>query len=367
MKKIISFAKSEIVLVISFVLAVVSMFFVHPSKEYLSYINHSVLIILFCLMLAVAGMRNIGLFTKASELMLKKAGNVRKLGFIMMNLCFFTSMLITNDVALITFVPLSLMIFEKSSNKKDLILTTVIETAAANLGSAMTPVGNPQNLYVYSYYKMSIKEFCLTMLPFVVFSYILLSLLCLTLSKEKLTVNQEITKTVPKGYLTVYTILFILSLLTVLRILPDYICLIICFAVIVVVKRELLLKVDYSLLFTFVFFFIFVGNAGNINVIRDFVSNIVKDRELIVAPLLSQFLSNVPTAVMLSGFTDNAIALLKGMNLGGLGTPIASMASLISYKFYVRSEKAENGRYMKLFPLINFGLLFILTAFFLIV
>ncbi|MBE6860226.1 MAG: citrate transporter [Ruminococcus sp.] len=364
MKKFLSFAKSEIILVISFFLAIVSMFFVHPSLKYLDYINFSVLIILFCLMITVAGMRNIGFFKMLSDLMLKKAGNSRKLGFIMMNICFFSSMLITNDVALITFVPLTILILEKSDNFKDLILIAVIETVAANLGSAMTPVGNPHNLYIYSYYNLSIGVFFKTMFPFVAISYVLLSLLCFALSKNQLAPKHgSANRKLSKAHLLIYFILFIISLLTVLKIIPDYICLAITLITVLIVKRKLLLKVDYSLLFTFVFFFIFVGNAGRIDAIRDFISNIVIGREILVAAALSQVLSNVPTTVMLSGFTDNAIDLLKGVTLGGLGTPIASMASLITYKFYVKSKNANVGAYMKYFLFINFAFMAILMIY----
>ncbi len=364
MKKILSFAKSEIVLVISFFLAVISVFFVPPSLKYLDYINISVLIILFCLMLTVAGLRNIGFFKKLSRLMMKKAGNARKLGLIMMNICFFSSMLITNDVALITFVPLTIIIYEKSKNHKDLILICVIETIAANLGSAMTPVGNPHNLYIYTHYNLGIKPFFTTMFPYVAISYVLLFALCFALSKEEIVLgDKKADKKLSHVSLIIYFILFVVSILTVLKIIPDIICLAITLIVVLTVNRKLLLKVDYSLLFTFIFFFIFVGNAGCIEAIRNFISEIVIGREIIVAAFLSQGLSNVPATVMLAGFTDNAIDLLKGVTLGGLGTPIASMASLITYKFYVKAKNSETGRYMKYFLLLNFAFMFILMIF----
>lgn len=361
-KKFTTFFKGQTVLAVSFAAAVISMFFYPPCRDYFSYINTSVIILLFCLMSAVAGLRNIGVFGKASSILITKAGSARSLGFIMMNLCFFSSMLLTNDVALITFVPLTIMIFEETNSKNDLAMTVVIETASANLGSMLTPLGNPQCLYIYARYKLGLTDFIVTMLPLSVASYLLLLIMLRFLSREKFTVKPRSTPPLPVKELTVYIVLFILCLLTVSRIISDYVCLAFTIPIIFLTNKKLLLKVDYALLMTFICFFIFSGNAGNIESVRTLVSNAVHNRELIVSAGLSQIISNVPAAVMLSEFTDKYKPLLMGVNIGGLGTPIASLASLISYKFYAKSGLAEKGKYLRLFSIFGFSMLAILLA-----
>lgn len=365
MNRIVKWCRGQAVLVIAFLAALITVFIVPPDSGYLSYCNTSVLILLFCLMLAVAGLRSVGVFEKVTGTLLKRSGNVRRLGLIMMNLCFFSAMLVTNDVALLTFVPLTLQLFEGPHDHRSLIRMIVLETAAANLGSMLTPIGNPQNLYIYSEYGLSAAEFVSTMLPAGIVSYgILTGLSCGMLKKSpcRTNVGHEIS-TIPKGRALGYFIVFLLCIASVLRIIPDWTCLVISAAAVLVLDRRLFCKADYALLGTFVCFFVFVGNIARINAVRDFFSEILAGRELIISALLSQCISNVPATVMLSGFTENSKALLLGVNIGGLGTPIASLASLISYQFYSKSEGACTGKYLRIFLAVNFGMLAFLLIF----
>lgn len=363
MNKIMKFIKAQPTLVIAFAATVVTMFIIPPDAEYLGYCNRTVLIQLFCLMAAVAGFRSIGLFEKATSVLLKQAGTVRRLGVILTLICFFSSMLLTNDVALITFVPLTLLMYSYIPDEKSRIFTIVLETAAANLGSMMTPFGNPQNLYLYDMYKLSVGDFFGTMMPVGIFSLILLMLLCLMLPKSKcaakINEHQEISKLKCGAYIA----LFLMCLLTVFRVIPDWVCLIAAIVIIAVLNWRLLLKVDYYLLATFVCFFVFVGNIARIEDVRGFFSEVLANREMIVSVLLSQVISNVPAAVMLSEFTENGRSLLLGVNIGGLGTIIASLASLISFQYYRSSDGARSGKYMLVFTAVNFSLLMIIMIF----
>ncbi len=364
MKKAAAFAKGQTVLVVAFIAALASMFIIPPDKEYIDYVDVPVLILLFCLMGVVAGLRSAGVFEKLTGALLKFAGGTRLLAFILMNICFFTSMLVTNDVALITFVPLTLMLYSGGGNKENAILTIVIQTAAANLGSMMTPIGNPQNLYLYTEYNLTMSDFISALLPVGAVSYVILSLCCLLLKNEKITLSETEKKSLSVPKFIVMGILFVVCLLTVLRIIPHIVCLVIVCAGLLVEYR-LFTKIDYALLLTFVCFFIFVGNMSRIDIVREALYSIMNGRELIISALASQVISNVPAAVMLSAFTDNAIELLRGVNIGGLGTPVASLASLISYQLYTKSQDAEKGRYMGYFLVINIvmlSLLLILTA-----
>ncbi len=357
----IKFIKAQPVLMISFLLAAATMFIVPPDAQYIGYVNRTVLIQLFSLMTAVAGLRSIGIFEKVTDLLLEKAGTLRRLGQIFVLICFFSSMLVTNDVALLTFIPLTLIALGKA-DRRTVILTIVLETAAANLGSMLTPVGNPQNLFIYDSYKLTAWVFIRTMAPAGILSLVMLMLLTLLLPKEKCSVAEHSGGQMQAAPLAGYSALFIVCLLTVFRVIPDWVCFIAAMACALIFNRRLLAKIDYPLLATFVCFFVFVGNIARIGAVSDFFSGVMNGRELLVSAALSQVISNVPAAVMLSGFTGSGTQLLLGVNIGGLGTVIASLASLISFQFYRRSEGADSVRYMAVFSAVNFGMLIMLLA-----
>ncbi len=342
---------------IAFLLAVITMLLVPPDKQYAGYINRAVLIQLFSLMLAVSGLRSAGIFEKLTAFLMKKAGNSRKLSLMFVLLCFFTSMLVTNDVALLTFVPLSLIALSKMQSEKATILTVVLETVAANMGSMMTPIGNPQNLFLYDEFNLTSSAFLKTLLPSGLISLVILVLLTFLIPKESFSTDEAKTAEIKKLPTACYLALFVVCILSVVRIIPDLILLAVAIFTALLVNRKILLKVDYPLLFTFVCFFVFVGNISRIDAVRDTVNELLQGREVLASALLSQVISNVPASVMLAGFTENGKALLLGVNLGGLGTIIASLASLISFQFYRKQENAKSGKYMLYFSVINFSML----------
>ncbi|WP_019678219.1 SLC13 family permease [Ruminococcus flavefaciens] len=362
LKRITGFIKAQPVLVISFVLALVTMIAVPPDKAYMGYCNRTVLIELFALMTAVAGFRTIGIFDKITGQLLRRTGTVRRLGAVLTLICFFSAMLVTNDVALITFVPLTLLIYSGIKDEKSLILTIVLETAAANLGSMMTPVGNPQNLFLYDKYGLTAMTFLRTMLPVGAVGLAAVMLLTFLLPKDKCETSDDSGAKVPVIKTAVYAGLFLLCIAAVFRFVPDWVCLIAALAAALACDKKLLAKVDYSLLATFICFFVFVGNIARVEAVSGFFSRILDGRELIVSALLSQFISNVPAAVMLAEFTGKGTELLLGVDIGGFGTIIASLASLISFQIYRREERAKAGRYFAVFTVINFALLILLLA-----
>ena len=357
---LLGFFKAQPVLVIAFILAVISAVIVPPDAKYRDYCNTTVLIQLFGLMIAVSGVRSIGVFDAVTGVILKRTGTVRRLGLMLMLLCFFTSMIATNDVVLLTFVPLTLLMFRQIPDEKSRILTVVLETAAANLGSMLTPVGNPQNLYLYDHYAMTGADFLRVMLPAGAASLVMLCLLCLLLPKTACSAASQKSPAIHKGKAAVYTALFAVCLCCVFRMIPPLALLFTAIAAALLFDRSLLKKVDYSLLVTFVCFFVFVGNIARIPAVSEGISQMLSGREVLVSAILSQGISNVPAAMMLSGFTENGSALLLGVNLGGLGTMIASMASLISFQFYRKTEGAKAGRYFAVFSAVNFGMLAVL-------
>lgn len=367
MKKITEFLKNEIVLVVSVFVAVVTMFFVPPSVEYIGYINFSVISLLFCLMLVVAGVMETNLFGVVSERLLFVAKSERAVTISLVAVTFFSSMLITNDVALITFVPLTISIFGKD-RKHRLIYTIVLETVAANLGSMATPVGNPQNLYLYDYFSLSIGEFVSILMPSVVLGAVAVVIACFIGRNNAMRGDDNIDNSIKdKKKLIIYAVLFVVCMLTVLRLLDYRITLGIVVIAALVFDRKIFLKVDYFLLLTFVAFFVFVGNLRAIPEINSALEEMIKGREFVFAIITSQVISNVPAAAMLSGFTDNAAALLLGVDIGCLGTPVASLASLISLKLYSKSENADMKKYLLVFTLVNIIFLVVFLPFCMII
>lgn len=356
MQTLVQFLRSQTVLVVSAVLALVSCFLVPPSRAYVSYVDWRVLGLLFSLMAVVAGLRTAGTFRVLTEFLLRKVSSMRVIALLLVLLCFGFSMFLTNDVTLITLVPFTLLVFRQmTGSEKALVHTLVLETLAANLGSMLTPIGNPQNLYLYSQYDLSLGVFFRTMAPYTALSLVLLVVLTLVLvpgGAASLSEGSTFHSFHRKTFF-VYAALFLLCLLSVARVLDWRVLLVAVLAVVVLENYRLLRMVDYSLLLTFVFFFVFIGNVGSLADVREFLENAVGGREVETGILASQVISNVPAALLLSKFTTDGTGLLVGVNLGGLGTLIASMASLITYRLYAATDRAMKGRYFGEFTLWN--------------
>lgn len=359
-RKIFEFIKQEAILIVACVLAVISIFFVTPDEKYFEYIDFRTLGILFSLMTLIAGFQSLGVFEKISRKLLNKVQNIRQLVVTLTLLCFFFSMIITNDVALITFVPFTFALFDmlgQSEEKKWLIPVVILQTIAANLGSMLTPIGNPQNLYLYGKSGIAFEKFILLMLPYTVLSLVMLfvsSFVIGSFGNKKITVSLT-AKSKEKNTCKVmmYVALFCICILAVLRVLSVSIAFAVTLCAIIIFDRKVLKKVDYSLLLTFVGFFIFIGNMGRLPMFSSLLQKYISGNEVITAVLASQVVSNVPAALLLSNFTDNLPALIVGTNIGGLGTLIASMASLISYKFIAQKKNVSKGKYLLFFTIAN--------------
>ena len=365
-EKIILFIKKETVLMVAILLAIVSAFFVTPNRAYIDYIDWRVLGILLSLMIVMAGFQKNGIFDEIGKRLLVRTKNTAQLTGVLVFLCFFSSMLITNDVALITFVPFAVLTLRKCKQERLMVLVVVLQTIAANLGSMFTPIGNPQNLYLYQLSGMSMGEFLAYMLPYTAVSGLLLLITIFVLSARKQKISMADcsfeTEKEPSDRKknVVYLILFLLCLLVVARLLPYHVVLAIVLVTVLVTDRMVLKSVDYCLLFTFIAFFIFTGNLGNLSAFKEALQKIVSGRELLVGILASQCISNVPAALLLSGFTEDIRGLLLGVNIGGLGTLIASMASLISYKIYAHNYNRTKGKYLIWFTFANLIFLVVL-------
>ena len=363
MKLLKQFIQQETVLTAAAVLAVVSAFFVPPDAQYLGYIDLRTLAILFSLMTVMAGLRRQGFFDGLGRALLSRTHSTFQLTLVLVGLCFFGSMLITNDVSLLTFVPFTFVV------RRSLLIPVVcMQTIAANLGSMLTPIGNPQNLYLYGKSGMSIEGFVLLMLPYTLVSLLLLlawaALVCRKASAA-LSVDELVSSSASQGnqkIILLYLVLFAVCLLSVIRVLPYGIAFAAVLVCALFADPRTLRAVDYSLLLTFVAFFIFIGNLGRIPAFSGWLQEFLTGREVLVAVLASQVTSNVPAALLLSGFTAETQALIIGTNLGGLGTLIASMASLISYRQIARELPQGKKQYFGLFTLSNLIFLAILLG-----
>lgn len=366
--RILAWLREETVLVVSALLAAGSCLLVKPDEEYLSYFpgNMDTILILFCLMTVVAGLRSLGVFRYVGHCLLEKIRSERGVVLLLVFLCFLGSMVITNDVALITFVPFGMIVLQMCGKEKLVIPLVVLQTIAANMGSSLTPIGNPQNLYLYSKSCAKVGDFLLWMLPYTLVTGICIWLAVLFQKKEQVDYKPEKSGAVwgkkRKFYFISYAVLFLFCLLSVAKVLPPLVLFLMSLAFFLVADRKILWCIDYALLGTFIGFFIFIGNLGRVSAFRDFFAGILTGHETLAGVISSQVISNVPAALLLSGFTDKWESLVVGTNLGGLGTLIASMASLISYKQMVRQYPGLKGKYFLYFTLGNVGMLFILLG-----
>ena len=352
MKGFIDFCKREFSVVISFLAALISCLFV-PVTNYVDYVDTDTIGLLFCLMIAVAGFRDCGLLSFLSGKLLggEEPGS-RRTGTVLVYITFFSAMFFTNVVALIAFVPLTAALFENLP--KTMIYVITLQTAAANLGSMLTPFGNPHNLYLYDRYKMNAWEFFSLTIPVVLLSAVLIFILCMLIKNEPMQTDSRRGAAIRnKRYLALYTVLFMLCLAAVFGKVGVMVTFASVCIVAAIIDVRIFAAVDYGLLATFAFFFIFVGNIRNIGAVSEFLTKLMNGREMLASAAASQVISNVPAAVMLSGFTENARAMVLGTNIGGLGTVVASLASLISFRIYLETDEARPFKYLAVFTLVN--------------
>ncbi len=364
LQKIKSFIKKEAVFSIAAVCAIATMFVIPPDAEYISYIDFRVLCLLMCLMAVVAGFKSVGAFRVLTYQLLSRIKSGKVLSVTLVLLPFFLSMLVTNDVALIVFVPFTLGLLNSLGCEKSVVPIIVLQTVAANLGSMATPVGNPQNLYLYSAYNLSAGEFFSCVLPLTAVSLVALVAASVPVLPKSLPAQKTHKQTIGDGKkLIVYSVLFILCLLTVFRIIPYTVATAIVILIFLILDRHILKEIDFMLLLTFICFFIVSENLGRVEVIREFLQNLLQKSTLLTSVGASQIISNVPAAILLSSFTDNWQELLAGVNIGGLGTPVASLASLITLKLYMQSENAKVMKFLGVFTVANIMGLVMLLGF----
>ncbi len=354
--------KKNVVMFVALLAAVITMVPVPPDREYLGYFDFKTLTCLFCVLATVCALKNIRFFYILARKIVQLFKNARMAVLALVYITFIGSMLIANDMALLTFLPLGFLVLDTTGKRRYMAFTYIMQNIAANLGGMLTPFGNPQNLYIYSKYQIPTLEFMGIMAtPFVV-SVLLITVCCLIFVKNEPLQMSDEPISLPVGRTIVYLLLFCLSIIIVFQGIPYWTGLLVIPIALLFLDRKALKMVDYPLLLTFVFFFIFSKNMARIEPVRIFFSWLMEKNTLIFSVLSCQVISNVPSAILLSQFTDNYPQLLLGVNIGGVGTLIASLASLITFRDYTRHNPGKSGAYVGLFSLFNFGFLILLTA-----
>ena len=361
------FLAKNVVMLVALAAATVTCFIVPPDKEYLGYFDVKTLTCLFCVLAVVCALKNISFFYILAQKIVISCRNTRLSILVLVYITFIGSMLIANDMALLTFLPLGFLVLDTTGKRKYLAFTYIMQNIAANLGGMLTPFGNPQNLYLYTKFQIPTGEFMgIMVIPFVL-AVFLITLCCLIFVKpEAMSLNQRVQKLPPRRTV-LYLALFVLAIAIVFRGIPYWIGLIVIPAVLIFADRKALKMVDYPLLLTFVFFFIFAGNMARIELVRNLFSMLMEKSTLLFSTLSCQVISNVPSAILLSQFTDNYRDLLIGVNIGGVGTLIASLASLITFREYTNHAPGKSKSYVLLFSAFNFAFLIILTGVMLVI
>ena len=352
MKKILKYFKHEVVLTVALIAALASFLLVPPGAHTLAGIDTTTLLMLFSLMTIVAGFRHMGAFDKLAGAVTGRIHTLRGLAMALTTACFLLAMVATNDVALITLVPFTLLLM-KDAKVSHLTVTVVLETIAANLGSMVTPIGNPQNLYLYSSGRMAALEFPLYTAFYAVLAYDLLMLCCLLIPKTPVQPAAAEEGKLPAKKLTLYAVLAVIALLALCEVIPAWALALVVAAAVFIVDRPVLKQVDYTLLMTFVCFFVFVASVKAYGPISAWLEGLMAASPLVTSLLVSQVISNVPACLLLSPFTQNTSALMLGVNIGGLGTIVASLASLISFRLYGADPRAKKGLFMGVFTVLN--------------
>ena len=363
MKIITDFIKKNTVTVIAFLAAVITAFIVPPDAQYLDYFDYKTLACLFSMLAVVCALKNISFFYIIACNIVKKFRNMRICIIVLVWITFIGSMLIANDMALITFLPLGYYVLHTAKKEHYMAFTFIMQNIAANLGGMLTTFRNPQNLYLYSKLNIPIGEFTLIMLPPFLLAVAMITVCCIIFVKPEAITQDIKPQKIDRKRTAAYLFLFAIAIIIVFNFIPYLIGMVFIAVTLIVMDRKALASVDYPLLLTFVFFFIFAGNMARIDLVKDFFSSVLQTNTLLFSVISCQFISNVPSAILLSGFTTDYHSLLLGVNIGGVGTLIASLASLITLRQYNTLCKGNSKKYVAEFSAFNFSFLVILTLF----
>ena len=358
-----TFLKREAVLCIAFICACASVTITGDVVAIADYVDWRVISLLFCLTSATAGLSESGAIDRASRALVAGDRSKRLVCFALVMLPFFVSMLVTNDVALLSVVPIAIIALEAAGWRKSIPLVIVLQTIAANLGGMLTPIGNPQNLFIFTTFGLTTGDFFVALAPFGLLAFVILAACCIAMGKGRARVRIDASaKPFDAHRFGLHATLFVLSVLAVVRIIPYQVVVGIIIVTLAMFDRPVFAKIDYGLLATFICFFVFSGSLAHIPTVQASLGSLMQSHPMLTALLASQVISNVPASVLLAEFTGNWHSLLVGVDLGGLGTPVASLASLIAFRIYLQSRGASSSAFMSRFVVANVAVLAAMVA-----
>ena len=358
-----AFVKKNTVMVVALCAAIVTSVIVPPDADYVGYFDFKTLTCLFCVLAVVCALKNVNFFYVLAEKIVECFKNARLCILALVYITFIGSMLIANDMALLTFLPLGYFVLTSSRKRKYMAFTFIMQNIAANLGGMLTPFGNPQNLYLYTKFSIPTLEFVKIMAPPFLFSVALITACCFIFVKPEPIAFEDESVKLPLRRTVFYMLLFALAIVIVFRFIPYWIGLIVIPLALLCTDRKALKEVDYPLLLTFVFFFVFAGNMARIDSVREFFSGLLEKNTLLFSVISCQCISNVPSVILLSQFTSDYADLLVGVNIGGVGTLISSLASLITFREYTKHHPHHAMYYVETFSAFNFAFLILLLGF----
>ncbi len=347
MNKVLKFFKNNIIFTIVVVIAAISCFFVPFDKGYLDYFEWNTLACIFLLLLIIAGFANIQFFEKVARIIVKRFKNTRSVIMCLIFVTYVSALINANDMSLLTFLPLAYIVLKYTNNQRYIAFTFIMQNIASNLGGMLVPTGNPQNLYIFSFYKMSLWEFLKIMALPTLMALVLIVIVCMFVKKEPLTYVDNTNNKLNVKKSIIYGVLYLITLLVVLRVIPWWIAMIVIVIAMAICDWKSFLMVDYTVPLTFVCFFIFSGNMARIPAITNLMESFVDKYTYLTAYISCNLISNVPTAVLLSKFTNNYAHLLVSVNVASLGIIFSSLSGVIALKEYtkvVRKEKMPKKR-----------------------
>lgn len=362
-EKAFCWLRSQPVLAVAALAALASMLFVPPNPSYIDYFNWHTLLCLFAMLAVLNGFRQVGAFRALASLLVERFSTLRSVVLVLVLVTFFGSMFLTNDMALLTFLPLTAMVLSSCGQDKHILLVFVMQTLAANLGGMILPFGNPQNLFLFSYYGLDLGQFVSVLLAPFLASLALVVAVCLVAFKPvPLDLGVAAALSFDRGQFVALIALFAVVVSMVFDAVPNVVGAVVVACVLLVLGRgDALRRVDYALLATFACFFIFSGNLANIPAVQQALHTLLAQGAFVLGLLASQVISNVPAAVLLAPFTSDWQGLLLGVDIGGLGTPIASLASLITLAEFNRCIPGQAGRFLLVFAVLNITFLAVLV------
>lgn len=372
MEKIKAFCKKQIVFVVALLAALISLLVSHPTAERFLSLDWRTLFTLFMLLMVLEGFKKEKMFYPFFCLT-DRFKTIKGLSYFLVGVVFFLAPFITNDVSLVTFVPLTIIIFKGINKEKYLLPIVILENIAAITGAFLTPFGNPQNLFIYTNTEVSSMSFILHMLPMwivgLVGLFLAVNFVFRKNPKEPIYTNDRIEHEAPdpqnRGLRVFYLALLVLLLVEIVTRMFNFVDIVmIVLVALLIFDRNVFGKVDYYLLSTFFLFFLFSSSIADIPFVKEFLSTHVGGNEYWWGLGISQIISNVPGAALLLQFSENYTALLYGVNAAGMGTIVGSLASLITFSIYNKEYPKEKKNFFKYFHGFSlcFLVLLILTA-----